>query len=385
VEVDDMARAPSARAAAISPSVIRKLFDARRPSSINLGLGEPHIPVPLELLDAGYARYRAQRPGYTLNAGLPALRERIAAHFRLPFAGAASQVVVTVGLQEALFATLLAVGDPGDDVVLLDPTFLAYRTVAELLGLNVVRAPLRRDRGFGLDPDAIAAAIGPRTCAVVLNSPSNPTGRIDREDELRAVVQATEKHGVWLISDEVYGECWASRPPTSVGTLTERAIVLGALSKSCAMTGFRLGWAIAPAALAGAIAATHQFNVTCAPTISQHLALEVFEHPEWLGTLRNQLAAGRRAMTRAIDAELGLPYLPPEGGFFVFLDVSSCGEPSLTLAERLLADGDVVTVPGSAFGANGEGWLRLSYAADAERIEEGVRRIRSVLRGGGRG
>jgi aminotransferase len=375
-------RPPSDRAAQIHPSLIRRLFDARRPSSINLGLGEPGIPVPEGLLEAGYARFRRNRPGYTLNAGMLELRERILAHHRLPHVTSVAQVVITVGLQEALFSVLMAIGNPGDELIITDPGFLAYATVAELLGLRVVRVPSRRADGFAIDPEALAAAVGPRTCAILLNSPCNPTGRIDGEDALKATVERTEKAGPWLISDEVYAECYHDRPPTSLGQLSDRAIVLNALSKSCSMTGFRLGYVLAPQALATAVAAVHQFNVTCAPAISQCLALEVFERPEWLGTLRRVLHPSRQQMVESVERELRLPYVPVDGGFFLFLDVSSVGASSLALAERLLAEGDVVTVPGVAFGPNGEDFLRLSYAGTPEAIREGVRRIASVLRPG---
>ncbi len=369
---------PSRRAASIAPSMIRKLFNARRPTSINLGLGEPGLSIPLELFDAGVARYRASRQGYTVNAGLVPLRDRIAAHYAYPHVTEAKNVIVTVGLQEALFATLLAIADPGDEVILPEPSFPAYRTVAELVGLTVVSAPRRRDRDFELDVDAVAAAITPRTRAIILNSPSNPTGKIDGEASLRALVAATQQSGVWLISDEIYREFYFDgSPPPSLGYLSDRAIVLGALSKACSFTGFRLGYAMVPDRIAGAVAMVHQFNVTSAPTISQFLALEVFENPHWLASLRPHFAAQRTAMVAAVRSEIRMPYVPPDGGMFVLLDISSLGIPSLSLAERVLENADVITVPGIAFGACCEGFLRLSYGATehVSDVVEGMRRI----------
>jgi aspartate/methionine/tyrosine aminotransferase len=367
---------PSQRAAAIRPSPIRQLFDARRPSSINLGLGEPGMPVPLELLDAGFQRYRARRLGYTPNAGLEELRALIARRHALPQASSAKNVIVTVGLEEALFSTLMAVADPGDEILISDPAFVAYRTVGELVGLTVRAVPSRPD--FSLDVDALAAAVGERTRAILLNSPCNPTGRIDGEAELRALVAATAGSDVLLISDEVYGEIFYGARAPSVGQLSERAIVLGALSKTCSMTGFRLGWVIAPDAIAPAIAAVHQFNVTCAPTISQHLALEAFEHPAWLGQLRPEFQRRRDLMMEALDP-IGLPVVPCEGGFFAFVDVSSRFPDSLALSRRILSEVDVITVPGAAFGPAGEGFLRLSFAGQESDIVEGVLRIRRLL------
>lgn len=370
---------PSRRAAAIRPSLIRRLFDARKPTTANLGLGEPGMPVPMELLDAGVRRYREKRLGYTPNAGLVELRESIAKHYHHPAMPAAKNVIVTVGLEEALFSTLMAVADPGDEIVITDPAFLAYRTVAELVGLTVKAVPTARDRGFALDPEALAAAVGPRTRAILVNSPCNPTGCVDSREALKELARATESSGVCLISDEVYQEIYfGDQRPESLGAFTDRAVILGALSKSCSMTGFRLGWALAPDSVAPAIAAVHQFNVTCAPTISQHLALEAFEHPDWLAATRAQFARQRAVMLDGA-ARLGLPFAPPDGGFFLFLDVRSLGLPSLTLSERLLAEADVVTVPGIAFGDNGEGFLRLSYAGREDEIAVGMQRIADLF------
>jgi aspartate/methionine/tyrosine aminotransferase len=364
--------------------MIRRIFDGRRPTSINLGLGEPGFPVETALLDAGTARFREKRPGYTLNPGMPELRQLVARYFKVPHVPDAGGVIITAGAAEALYCVLTAVADPGDEIVILDPTFLANRTVAELLGLSVVAVPLDREHGFALDVEAIARAITPRTRAVILNSPCNPTGRVDRIDELRALVDATEGSGVWLISDEVYREIFFTpETPASVGHLSERGIVFGSLSKSCSMTGFRLGYVLSPAPLAKAISAVHQFTVTCAPTISQHLALEAFEHPEQMRVHLPRYRQQRSAILNAVDRELGLPVVPPEGGFYLFVDVRKLQIGSVELAEKLLADADVVTVPGLAFGDNGEGFLRLSYAGQEADLVEGVRRIGNFLRSRG--
>ena len=331
---------PSNRATRIRPSILRRLFDSRRPTSINLGPGDPSSPIDYELLDAGVAHYRATRESYSLNAGMLPLRERIVAYHGLPHATAPKNAIVTVGAMGGLFATLMAVGDPGDEILILNPSFLNYPNMIEMLGMVPKPVALDAERGFALDIDAIVSAIGPRTRALLLNSPSNPTGRVDRADELAAVVAVTEAAGLWLISDETYRDIYfTDEPPPTIRSALDRAIVVSALSKNCSMTGFRLGYVLAPDSIAPAIAAVHQFNVTCAPTISQHIALVAFE--DAAHRLRQNQAdyvRQRAKLVAAVDEHIGLPYAPCEGGFFLFLDVRSTGLPSLTLAERLLAE-----------------------------------------------
>jgi aspartate/methionine/tyrosine aminotransferase len=376
-----MSPGPSRRTALLPPLIARRLFDARRPTSINLGVGDPAEPVSHDLLDAGVARYRSTRQGYTQNSGMVELREKIAKYHAFPYLGESRNVVVTVGATGGFFATLLAVTDPGDEVIVADPSFWIYRTIAGMLGARAVSVPLDRERGMALDVPRIVAAITPRTRAVILNSPSNPTGHVDSEEDVRALVEATESAGIWLISDEIYRELsYLDAPPCSVGDSSARAIVIGALSKSCSMTGFRLGYVLAPDTIVTAIAATHKYNVTSAPTISQCLALEAFENVNHMKSTRHHYVKRRAAMMEALEREVRLPYVRPDGGFFVFLDVRSLRLPSLTLAERLLEEADVVTVPGIAFGESSDGFLRLSFCESEENIVEGVRRLGKWIR-----
>jgi aspartate/methionine/tyrosine aminotransferase len=335
----------------------------------------------MELFDAGVERYRTNRPGYTANSGLVELRDRIREYYRFAHVRDANNVIITVGLQEGLISTLFAITDPGDEIVLPEPYFPGYRSIAALLGLQLTTVPTSPDQHFSLDVERIASAITSRTRAIVLCHPNNPTGRIYEEASLRALVDQTASLGVWIVSDEVYGECYyGSTPPVSLGKLSDRAIVLSSLSKSCSMTGFRLGYVLAPSTIAPAIATVHQFNVTCAPTISQYLALVVFEQPKWFGVLRNIYMGQRQAMIDAVASELKMPFIPPEGGMFLFLDTRSVGMSSTELAEQLLTKADVITVPGSAFGDVGEGFLRVSFARETSELVEGIRRIGEFLR-----
>jgi aspartate/methionine/tyrosine aminotransferase len=374
-------RSVSQRAAAIAPSVMRELFDARRPTSINLGWGEATIPTDPELLEAGWAEYRRAPGGYTLNAGLPELRLAIAEYRGLPQAPSAAHVVVTTAATGGLVATLLALGDPGDEVVILDPTFFNYERAIRLIGMVPIRVPRLPGCGWAIDIDALAASVGEHTRAVIVPSPDNPTGRIDPLADLEAIVAATAAADVWLVSDEVGREIhFTDAPPPSLGELSDRAIVIGSLSKSCSMAGFRVGYVLAPAPMAGAITAAHAVNVVCAPSVSQHVALAAMH--DWRRWLYANLPVYRRRrdlLLSTIDERLGLPVVPPEGGTTALVDFRSTGLGSLELARRLLAEADVVTAPGLAFGPGGEGYLRLTHAIPDGEIEEGVSRIAKFL------
>jgi aspartate/methionine/tyrosine aminotransferase len=378
-----MRLSPSKRSAAMQPSPVRVLFDKRKATSINLGLGEPSMPVPMEVLERGYQRYREARPGYSLNAGHPELRERLFEYHPCPHIASPRNIIVTVGATGGLFATLLCVGDPGDEILVGDPSFFLYRRIIEMLGMRAIPVPSNADNGFSLDPERVVHAITPRTRGIILNSPNNPTGNIDSQASLRALVDVTDRSGIWLISDEIYREhYYGDSPPASVGDLSDRAIVIGALSKSWSMTGFRIGYVLAPDPLVTPIAQAHQYNVTCAPTISQFVAIAALQNREWLVRSRAQFAAQRDAMFSALALppfQLAFPATPASGGFFTMLDTRSLRMGSFELADLLLSEGDVVTVPGAAFGDNAEGFLRLSFCETPANVTEGVRRIGRVF------
>jgi aminotransferase len=360
---------------------MRELFDARRATSINLGWGEATVPTDPELLDAGFAEYRRHVGGYTVNAGLPELRQAIAQYRALPHADSAAHIVVATAATGALFATLLAVGDPGDEVVILDPTFFNHKRVIELVGMVPRRVPRLAERGWAIDTDALTAAITSRTRALVLCSPDNPSGRIDPVAELETVVAITAEAGLWLVSDEVGRELhFTKSPPPSLGQLSDRAIVIGSLSKSCSMAGFRVGYVAAPTAIVGAITAAHAVNVVCAPTVSQYVALAAMR--DWRRWLYANIAVYRRRrdhLVAAVEQRLGLPLFPPDAGMTTMVDFRSTGLGSIELARRLLVEADVVTAPGVAFGPGGEGYLRLTHAIAEAEIDEGVGRIAAFL------
>jgi len=373
---------PSRSTAAMQPSLIRTVHDRKRPSSLNLGLGQPSLPTPPELLDEGIRRLRAGPMGYTANAGMPELRERIAAYHHLEGRAEADAVVVTCGAQEAILAVMWACLDPGDEVIVPDPAFPSYAAIATLLGARAV--PVARDpaQGFRLDPDAVAAAISERTKLVVVNSPGNPTGTVDDPAAVAALAELAEARGLAILSDEVYAELYfGEAPPPSPARLTRNTFLVGGLSKSCAMTGFRLGFVIGPPERMVNVLRAHHMAATCAPVLSQHMAQVAFERPQLLGAHRPVYTERRTAALRSLQAHLDLPLVEPDGAFYILLDATRLGVDSLELALELLDRTDVITAPGAAFGAVTGRWLRLTFADEPAVFDEAVGRIGAHLRG----
>ena len=380
--VSDKARdfQPAARLRGIEKSMIRQLFDRARPGSINLGLGEPDLPTPEVIRRAAVRVVQEEQNGYTTHAGLPSLRALVAADY--PQLNASpDDVIITAGSQEALYLTLMTLVDEGDEVLLPDPGFVAYPTIVRMCGGRPVFYSLpARDR-FAFDAEDFQRRLTPRTKAVVLISPSNPTGRVFTRAELRAMADALRETNAYIISDEIYREIYFTdeRPASISEEHAARSIVIGGLSKSMSMTGWRTGWMCgAPEVIRSALV-LHGYVTTCASTVSQKAALAAWtdEAEAARAEARAVFRARRDHLLSLIAAELDLPAVAPEGAFYLMLDVSAHGA-SLEVAERLLAHG-VITVPGSAFGTQGAGYLRLSFCADTPTLIEGVKRIKTAL------
>jgi aspartate aminotransferase len=377
-ESDDFA--PARRLRGISKSMIRQVFDRARPGSINLGLGEPDLPTP-DVVRREAARVALEEQnGYTTHNGLPDLRARVAADYP-QLNPAADDCVITAGSQEALYLALLTVVDEGDDVLIPDPGFVAYPTIVRMAGGNPVPYLLPAASGFGFDEAAFRRALTPRTKAVVCISPSNPTGRVLAREELAAMAEALRGTRAFLISDEIYRDLFYTeeRPASPSEFYQERTLVVGGLSKSMSMTGWRLGWLCGHAAAVRSALVLHGYVTTCASTLSQKAALAA-----WTEEAAAARAAARRVFRERRDfllgrlaAELGLRAVVPDGAFYSMVDIGAHG-PSMQVAERLLGHG-VITVPGAAFGAEGEGYLRVSFCADLPVLAEGVRRMREAL------
>jgi len=371
--------APPKRLQGIEKSVIRQVFDRARPGSINLGLGEPDLPTPDVIRNAAVKAIVEEQNGYTSHAGLPALREKVAADY--PYLeGKAERVVITAGSQEALYLALLALVDEGDEVLLPNPGFVAYPTIVRMAGgtANFYRLP--RERGFAFDADEFQRALTPRTKVVVCISPSNPTGRTLSHDDLESIGDALRDHGAYLISDEIYRDLYyTSERPGSLSSFYERTIVIGGLSKSMSMTGWRLGWLCGDEALVQAALVLHGYVTTCASAVSQKASLVAWTNEAEVARagFRETFRARRDHLLGLIDSVLRLRAVTPEGAFYTMLDVSDYG-PSMKVAEALLNEG-VITVPGAAFGSESEGFLRVSFCANHDTLNEGVERIKRGL------
>ena len=360
--------------------MIRQVFDRARAGSINLGLGEPDLPTP-EVIRREAARViREEQNGYTSHAGLALLRERVASAY--PFLlGRAESVIITAGSQEALYLALMTIVDEGDEVLLPDPGFVAYPTIVRMAGGVPIFYKLPAAGGFSFDAGEFRRKLSPRTKAVVLISPSNPTGRVLKEEDLALVAGALEAAGAYVISDEIYNELYyTGGKPATISARYERTLIIGGLSKAMSMTGWRLGWLGGPAEIVKSALVLHGYVTTCAPTVSQKAALAAWtEEAESARRLHRQTFRERRDhLLLLVREDLGLPAVEPEGAFYMMVDVSRYGT-SMEVTERLLERG-VVTVPGAAFGPEGEGFLRVSFCADLETLSEGVRRMKEALR-----
>ena len=370
---------PAARLRGIEKSVIRQVFDRARPGSINLGLGEPDLPTPDVIRKAALRVIAEEQNGYTAHAGLPVLREKIAGDY--PYLNKnTDRVVVTAGSQEALYLALLAIVDEGDEVLLPNPGFVAYPTIVRMAGGTPTYYQLAAANDFAFNADSFRDALTARTKVVVCISPSNPTGQMLSNADLAAIADALRVHGAWLISDEIYRELYYGDRPESASSFYERTIVISGLSKSMSMTGWRLGWITGDEAVIKAALVLHGYVTTCASTISQKAALAAWtdEAAEARAGFRKIFAERRQHVLRLIETELNLRAVAPEGAFYTMLDVRRYGT-SMQVADAFLEEG-VITVPGSAFGSEGNGYLRVSFCADLNVLSEGVKRMQHALK-----
>ena len=374
---------PARRLRGIQKSMIRQVFDRARPGSINLGLGEPDLPTPDVIRREAARVVTEEQNGYTTHAGLPALRELIASDYP-PLRLAPDGVVVTAGSQEALYLALLTLVDEGDEVLLPDPGFVAYPTIVRMAGGVPRTYRMPAAAGFGFDAEEFRRALTPRTRAVVCISPSNPTGRVLARADLAAMAEALRGTGVFVVSDEIYRELYygGERPASISEFYPERTVVVSGLSKALSMTGWRLGWLCGHEGVVRSALVLHGYTTTCASTVSQKAALAAWteEAAAARASFRDTFRARRDHLLKLLAEELGRRAVTPEGAFYAMVDVSDYGD-SMRAAEACLAHG-VITVPGAAFGPEGEGFLRVSFCADLPVIGEGVRRIGEALRAG---
>ena len=368
---------PADRIADIELSLIRQINALATPLSVNLGIGEPNVEPD--------ARFRelAQRAAttswhYSPNAGTLALRKKLCEG--TPF-DPKSEVCVTAGTQEGLFSLFTAFVNPGDEVLVPNPGFLSYATLARICGASIATYDLEPP-SWQVDVEALRKKITPKTKLIVVNSPSNPLGAVAPRETLQAIAAL----GPLVVSDEVYREIWYDSPPASMLGMGDNVVVLNGLSKSHSMTGLRLGWVHAHEAVMKPIVTAHQYIATCASVFSQSLAELIFEDAEWnaawLAGVRAQFAQQRAAALYAIAHELEFEIAPPAGAFYAFAAVPTCD--TIDFAKSLAIDAAVLVIPGVAFGSGGNGFMRISFAAPVEQITSGVERIGRYLRAQGR-
>ncbi len=368
-----------ARLQGIQKSVIRQVFDRARPGSINLGLGEPDVPTPELIRRAAVRAITDEQNGYTSQAGLPELRKLVARDYEY-LGENPDRVIITAGSQEALYLALLTLVDDGDEVLLPNPGFVAYPTIVRMAGGDAQFYRMPRSREFGFEPQEFRRALTPRTKVVVCVSPSNPTGRTLSHDDLASIGDALRDHDAYLISDEIYRDLYyTDERPESLLSFFDRTIVIGGLSKSMSMTGWRLGWLAGDEDVVKAALVLHGYVTTCASAVSQKASLVAWtdEAEAARAGFRETFRSRRDHLMKLIHEELKLRTVTPDGEFYTMVDVSEFG-PSMQVAEALLEAG-VITVPGAAFGSESEGFLRVSFCADHDTLREGVQRIKRGL------
>ena len=377
-----MSLRPARRLDGIERTLIRRIFDSAPPGAINLGLGQPDLPTPPPMALRGVSAIVEGRTGYTSTAGDPELRAAVAERYPGQASGA-DNVVITVGSQEGIFLVCLAVLDPGSEMLYPEPGYPAYPMVARLVGAKPVPYPLRPDCGFSLRAEDVERRLTSRTGAVILSAPSNPTGAGHGAEELERLLSVLRSRGVPWISDEVYAAITYDDRGALPGEISpESGLVISGLSKEMSMTGWRIGWVVGPQPILARLVAAQQYLVTCASSVSQRAALGAFA-PDGRAYGRRYLARlseRRSLMALELSAIPDVRFAMPHGGFYFFADVSAYGS-ALETARRILERTNVITIPGPAFGAGGEGYLRLSFAASEEDIVRGVRRIRQELSG----
>lgn len=361
----------------IAPSLIREVAGKKKSTSIDLGLGEPSLLPNSEHFHNAMRFAAEQGVKYTPNAGDRALRHAIARHYGYPAMNRAENVCVTIGSQEAMYVAIKTLLDPArDELLIVEPCFPSYRKMAVLEGIEVRSVTMSEDTDFAFDPGAIAAAIGERTRAIVLCSPSNPTARVFARGAAERLIRALEGRGgdpIWLIHDEIYREQVFVDDFAEFARLYPQTIVTNSLSKSNALTGLRLGWLLGPHAFIEHAIKVHAWIVSCADTFAQRVALNVFEMPGALQEHAEWYREQRAKLLESLDRS-GLRFVVPEGTFYVCVRLPD-GASSLKASRDLIERYDVVAVPGVAFGPSMEGWLRLSWVSAPDRVALGLSRI----------
>ena len=383
----DYTKLISAGAREMRPSGIRKFFDiaAQIEGCISLGVGEPDFKTPWTIRDAGIRSLEKGRTFYTANAGLAGLRQEICTYLarRMGLSYEPAETLVTVGGSEAIDLCVRALINPGDEVIIPEPCFVCYDPITTLTGGVPVPVALKAEDEFRLTAGALSAAITPKTKLLIFPFPANPTGAVMRREDLEPIAEVLRGTDIIVLADEIYAELTYGGQHVSIASLPgmkERTVLVSGFSKTYAMTGWRLGYACGPRELISVMTKVHQSALMCAPTTSQYAAITALRRCDAdIEAMRDEYDMRRRMLVSRLNG-MGLTCFDPQGAFYAFPSIKSTGLSSDEFCERLLHSQKVAVVPGSAFGASGEGHVRISYSYSVAHLDEALRRIENFLR-----
>ena len=374
----------------IKPSGIRKFFDivSEMPDAISLGVGEPDFETPWHIVDEGIYSLEKGKTYYTSNSGLMELRTEICKWYARKYDvhfDPAKECLITVGGSEGIDLALRALINPGDEVIIPEPSYVSYVPCATLTGAVPVVIDLKNENSFKLTASELEEHITNKSKVLILSFPNNPTGAIMTREDLEPIAELAIKHDLYVISDEIYSELtYTEEPHCSIASLPgmeERTIVINGFSKAYAMTGWRLGYAMAPQAICKQMTKIHQFCIMCAPTTSQYAAIEAIrEGDKDIATMRKSYDERRRYLFKRLN-DMDMPAFEPLGAFYIFPSIQKFGLSSDDFATKLLENQKLAVVPGTAFGNSGEGFIRISYAYSIDQLREALDRIEKFVSG----
>ncbi len=371
----------------MQPSGIRKFFDvvAEMPDAISLGVGEPDFDTPWHIREAGIYSLEQGKTFYTSNAGMPALKQEVSNYYQRRHGltyDSKTETFITVGGSEAIDMALRAMVDPGDEVIIPEPCYVSYVPCAALTGASIVHLPLQEKNEFKLTAEELLNAITDKTKVLMLAFPNNPTGAVMTREDLEPIAKICIEKDIFVISDEIYAELTYSGDHTTIASfpgMRERTVVINGFSKAYAMTGWRLGFVAGPENIISQMVKLHQFCIMCAPTTSQYAGLEALRSGDKdIVVMRESYNQRRRYVVNELN-DMGLHCFEPFGAFYVFPSIQSTGLTSDEFATKLLEQEKLAVVPGTAFGACGEGFIRISYAYSLEELKEALNRIRHFI------
>jgi len=373
----------SQRVNQIAPSGIRRFFDlvASMEGVISLGVGEPDFPTPWHIREAAIYSVEKGYTMYTSNLGMPELRQGLSRHLKKEYGldyDPDTELLITVGVSEGVDLATRAILDPGDEVIMADPSYVSYGSCVALAGGKAVMVPTNEKNNFELSADDVEKRVNDKTKAILIGYPANPTGAVMSRDKLEKIAAVARRHGLMIISDEIYSSLVYGVEHTCAATLPrmkDSTVLLGGFSKAYAMTGWRIGYAASSKDIIGAMFKIHQYTIMCAPTMGQVAAIEALKSGnDSVSEMVADYNRRRLFMVKGLN-KIGLPCFEPKGAFYAFPSIKATGLSSEEFAEKLLIEEKVAVIPGSAFGDCGEGYIRCCYATSLADIEEALTRM----------